>query len=117
MASQTRNVFGTFEKRAPDFMATYFYHGYKALVILLAFCPWTHFYLSRKRIFCHIAENRLGGARLKAGFHWRRRRNRSRKSADNLVFTGVISVGVISGIGRKWNRSDSAFTTPIFGFL
>ena len=29
--------------------------------------------------------------------------------SDKLVFTGVISVGVISGIGRKWNRSDSAY--------
>ena len=29
--------------------------------------------------------------------------------SDNLVFTGVISVGVISGIGRKWNGYDSAY--------
>ena len=46
--------------------------------------------------------------------------------SDNLVFTGVISVGDISGIGRNWNRSDSSdsdsvelmtpFMTPIFDF-
>ena len=29
--------------------------------------------------------------------------------SDNLVFTGLISIGVISGIGRKLNRSDSAY--------
>ena len=50
-------------------------------------------------------ENRLSESQAKVlglffGFHLRLRQS---------SFYWIISVGVISGIGRKWNRSDSAY--------